>query len=1089
MLLTALALFASFQDPSSQSPSVAKPASKDAELALAKFKPAPGIAVSLFAAEPMLANPVAFSIDEKGRVFVAETYRVKKGVLDMRDHRSWLDEDLACGTVEQRVANMKAHVKGYEAWSKWHEQVRLVEDTDGDGKADRASVFADGFHDIASGVAAGVLARQGSVYLTCIPDLVKLGDDGGTKATDQVVLSTGYGVHVSFYGHDLHGLRIGPDRKLYFSIGDRGLHVEKDGRVLDNPDCGAVLRCELDGSELEIFATGLRNPQELAFDAFGNLFTGDNNGDGGDSARLVHVVEGGDSGWRIGPQWMDDRGPWNKEGLWHLQHTGQPAWIVPPVAHLCSGPSGLCHYPGTGLPDRYQDHFFLVDFTGSPAHSGVRSFTLAPHGAGFELASHELFLWGLLATDCEFGPDGGLWVLDWVEGWEGPGKGRIYRATAPDVQKSALVAETKDLLRTSMKARTLDQLVALLGHADARVRTEAHFACADLGAAALDALTKVLQSPDRRMARIHALWASMLVARTNPKAFEPLLAALDDSDFEIRAQAARALGERRHGPAAGKLRERLGDPNARVRMCAATALGRIADHEAVDRICRVLADNGDRDPVLRHAASFALAKCATRDDLVARAGDPKVAVRMGVLLAMRHQHAPELVRFLRDPAPELVVEAARAIHDLPIAEGIPALADLVQAPGLTERPLADRAINAALRLGAPRELGSLLALVGRDSAPQAIRLEALWAVEHFFAPPRRDRVIGDVRPLAPRPLEPHKDRLAKALTELLDGDPDPLAEGALHALAALQIGSENARIVGIAENTGRSSSLRRAALDALDTLHAKDLEKTLRRLATDSDSLVRATVLDKLGKIDPAGTVPMLETALRIGSLKERQRAYATLGRIEVPAADPVFVAEFDRFASGRGDPDVEFDLLEAAGKRKGEAVAKALAAHLAKRDGADLVASQRELLRGGDRESGERLFRRKPESQCTKCHAVNGEGGNAAPDLRGVASRLSREKLLESLLAPSKVIAEGWGTIAIELKDSRVVKGVVKTETPSQLELQDEEGKKVVVAKDDIETRADPVSAMPPMGNVLSRRELRDVIAYLASLEAPPGK
>src|SRR5215471_11712042 len=139
MLASALLLLVAPQEPRNLDPTVVKPASKEAELAQPKITPAPGLAVSLFAAEPLLANPVAFTIDEKGRVFVAETYRIKKGVLDMRDHRSWLDDDLACRTVEQRVAQMKAHVKDWRSWASWHEQIRLVEDRDGDGKADASS--------------------------------------------------------------------------------------------------------------------------------------------------------------------------------------------------------------------------------------------------------------------------------------------------------------------------------------------------------------------------------------------------------------------------------------------------------------------------------------------------------------------------------------------------------------------------------------------------------------------------------------------------------------------------------------------------------------------------------------------------------------------------------------------------------------------------------------------------------------------------------------------------------------------------------------------------------------------------------------
>src|SRR5262245_14967070 len=431
-------------DPKPYEPKV-HAASKEAEQAIPRFRLPKGMQAEVFASEPLLANPVAFCFDEKGRCYVAETFRIQHGVTDNRDHMSWLDDDLASRTVSDRVAMYKKHLKDkFAAYEVEHDRVRLIEDTDDDGKADKATVFADGFKSAASGIGAGILARKGSVYYACIPDLWLLKDMKGTgKADVRKALSSGYGVHVAFYGHDLHGLCIRPDGRLYFSIGDRGLNVTtKEGKKLFYPDTGAVLRCDPDGSWLEVVATGLRNPQELAFDQYGNLFTGDNNSDSGDKARLVYVVEGGDSGWRTGYQYgtsMSDRGPVNAEKLWHLAHERQPAYIVPPIAYIADGPSGLCYYPGTGLPERYTGHFFLCDFRGDPARSGVRSFAVKPKGASFEMVDQHEFIWGILATDCDFGPDGGFYISDWVEGWEGTGKGRIYRFFDPERRKSAAV--------------------------------------------------------------------------------------------------------------------------------------------------------------------------------------------------------------------------------------------------------------------------------------------------------------------------------------------------------------------------------------------------------------------------------------------------------------------------------------------------------------------------------------------------------------------------------------------------------------------------------------------------------------------------
>jgi quinoprotein glucose dehydrogenase len=197
-------------------------------------------------------------------------------------------------------------------------------------------------------------------------------------------------VKTSLSGHDLHGLAHGPDGKVYFSMGDRGYNVTtREGKHLVppiDPGRGAVFRMNPDGSGLEVFAEGLRNPQELAFDDYGNLFTGDNNGDGGDKARIVYVVEGGDSGWAMPYQTLVGdylRGQWNAEKLWHLQHETQPAWIVPPIGHLANGPSGLAYYPGLGLPERFAGRFFLCDYRYQPSKSQIWSFGVEPAGAGF----------------------------------------------------------------------------------------------------------------------------------------------------------------------------------------------------------------------------------------------------------------------------------------------------------------------------------------------------------------------------------------------------------------------------------------------------------------------------------------------------------------------------------------------------------------------------------------------------------------------------------------------------------------------------------------------------------------------------------
>ena len=637
-------------------------ASDEWKKTLQRLKLPAGVQADLWAAEPHVANIVSFAFDEKGRCYVAETFRLHHGVTDNRSHMDWLDDDLACRTVADRVAMYKKHLKGkFPSYEIDHDRVRLVEDTKGTGRADKSTVFADGFKSAADGLGSGVLARNGKVWYTCIPSLWLLQDTKGTGRADvKKSLHTGYGVHVSFIGHDMHGLRFGPDGKLYFSIGDRGLHVVANGKTIDAPDTGSVLRCNPDGSELELFATGLRNPQELAFDDLGNLFTGDNNADGGDAARWVHLVEGGDSGWRIGYQYMPSLGAWNAEKLWHTQPTNTASYLLPPLAHIANGPSGLTYNPGTSLlPAKYDKHFFLCDFRGSGGGSGIHSFSLKPHGASFELVNREQFVWSVLATDCDFGPDGGFYLSDWVEGWGLTNKGRIFKVFDPAKLTDPLVKEVKTLLAEGFDQRKDDELARLLGHKDQRVRQGAQFALAEKKAS--DTLANVAAKGDK-LARLHAIWGLGQIGRTDARAYEPLLYLVKDADADVRGQISKVVGAGRFQRGIVGVVFGLSDADPHARFHAAMAAGKLGVKESIPAVLKMLKANNDADPYLRHAGVMALVGIGDKDALRKSASDASPAIRMASLQAMRRLAMPEVAEFLMDADSNLVLEAARDLR-------------------------------------------------------------------------------------------------------------------------------------------------------------------------------------------------------------------------------------------------------------------------------------------------------------------------------------------------------------------------------------------------------------------------------------------
>jgi quinoprotein glucose dehydrogenase len=1070
------------------SPYVAK-ASDEAMKAIKGFHVPEGMKASLFAAEPLLANPVAICFDEKGRCYVAETFRLHRGVTDDREHMDWLDDDLASRTVADRVALYKKHLKDkFPTYETEHDRVRYIEATKDDGVAQRSTVFADGFHTAAEGLGSGVLARKGNVYYTDIPNLWLLRDTKGTgKADFREVLSTGYGVRVSFLGHDLHGLRLGPDGKLYFSIGDRGLNVKnKEGKTLFNPDSGAVLRCDPNGANLEIVATGLRNPQKLAFDEYGNLFTGDNNSDSGDKARCVYIVDGGDSGWRMGYQYgtaMSDRGPFNAEKIWHPQHEGQPAYIVPPIENVADGPSGFCYYPGTGLSKRYDGHFFLCDFRGAAGNSGVRSFALKPKGASFEMVDQHEFIWSILATDCEFGPDGGFYISDWVDGWELTGKGRIYRFTDVKEGHTPIVAEVKKLLAEGFDQRPNKELAGLLAHRDMRIRQEAQFALADRGDQAIQTLTSVVKDSKNELPRLHAIWGLGQIGRKSSKALEILPSLLADGDMHVRAQAAKIIGEDHYDASKADLVALLKDPEPRVRFFATISLGKLGPKDHVKAIIDMLRDNANKDVYLRHAAVMALTAIKDQEILLGLAQDDSPAVRMAVLLALRRQESPEIARFLDDADPSLVLEAARAIYDVPINGAMTKLASLIKRPGLADH-LLFRVLNANFRQGTSENAKAIASIAAQTSVPEALRVEAIQELRDWAKPKGRDRVMGLWRPIEPRSTQPAAEAVRAHLGGLFTGSSRVRQEAAKTA-ANLGIKEVGPALLEMLKDAKSTSEAKVETLRALEILKDAGITNAVELALVDGEPNVRNEARRILWNKDAKKALASLQKALAEGPTAEKQGAIALLADIKGQEVDDLLTRWLDKLIANQVPPELHLDLIAAASKRDSTTIKEKLKNWEQHRPKNDPLSEYRETLMGGDADAGRRIFFYKSEVTCLKCHKVNGEGGEVGPEMKGIGSKQNREYLLESIVYPNKQIAKGYETVVITTSRGVSISGILKAEDDKEVKLMTAEGKLITVPKSQIDERTTGKSAMPEdVIKHLSKAELRDLVEFLASLK-----
>ncbi len=475
--------------------------SPDAELKT--LKTAPGFEVSLFASEPLITNPAAIDVDTRGRVWVAEIQWYRGG-----------------------------------AKTPPADKIKVLEDTDGDGRADKVTVFAEGLFAPMSICVAG-----DRVYVATSPDLWVYEDkDGDLKADGPPKkLLTGFGGHN--HDHGAHSLVLGPDHKWWMSHGDTGFDVTGTDGSNAKFKWGGVLRGELDGSKLETVAVNFRNPYEVCVSSFGEAYLSDNDNDGNESVRICWIMDGGNYGWFGGP-------PFGKQELaerlspdtpfrahWHFRgHI--PGYVPATLVTGFGSPTGICFYEGDAFGPKYKNVPLHTD-------AGPRECRAYPHElSGFGMrASSELFLSNqgdnyFRPDDVSAAPDGRLYVSDWYDGGVGghgynnPEQGRIF----------LLLPTGKKLKRHDKPGPYANIADAIEGLKSPNLATQflARERLLAEGQASVPAL-KALLSDAEPNNRARALW---VLDRIGGEARGAVVAQLKNSDSTFRALAVRIL--RRH---------------------------------------------------------------------------------------------------------------------------------------------------------------------------------------------------------------------------------------------------------------------------------------------------------------------------------------------------------------------------------------------------------------------------------------------------------------------------------------------------------------------------------------------------------------
>ncbi|WP_406697185.1 PVC-type heme-binding CxxCH protein [Singulisphaera sp. Ch08] len=1057
-----------------------------------KIKPADGLHATLWASEPLVNNPTNMDVDSRGRVWVTEglNYRLQRA----------------------RNAGLK---KIEEA-----DRIKILEDTDGDGKADKVTVFADHIFPVPMGLA--VEERYGKdgkykgckVYIGNSPDLLVLEDtDGDDKADKRYPLLTGFGGVDS--DHGVHGMVLGLDGKLYFTHGDGCCSVQQDhtekvqnfdvvdksGRHVSSDQLANTLRVNRDGTQFEVLADRQRNNYETSLNAFGNIFTSDNDDDGNRGSRVIWVMDGGQYGYRTP----------GSPRHWGEEVPGS----VPKLAGTGNGsPCGIMVYEGSLFPKEYHGAVLEAD-------AGTRQinfFPLSRHGASFR-TEYKVFLgsddpW-FRPVDMTAAPDGAVFVADWYDAGVGghafkdQDTGRIYRVTPIGAKPKAAkpnfgtVHGLIEALRSPVVAAQDAARRGLIEYAKAGdpnakpvdPEKPKGTQVLDPEQEAVSALVNLF-STGQPHERARTLW--VLHAIVGDRAAED---ALKDRDPRIREQAVRILGRdaRENGrveykdpaaklpaPASTHLKALLpmaADPDAGVRRELVLALRNLPTEQVGDAL-KTLARTWDgQDRWYLEALGLALE--ARESDFLESLFDGTLygdltlddtrQVALPPYFPVDRNEAYIVVGTKDLPASGLskTLGLAWRIHQPAV---LPLLARI--APKLDTPELQQAADDVVMQINDPAGAEALAGLAAESNDPTRKRqvLELLgrklggnWAAAR--ANPRVIQVI-----------------------QLALGDP-LTRSSAMVAAAATGDGRFADEIRAEASNPKASEEVRVAAVEALGQLNPPKVGEFFDKLIAEtkgknhSNSPAEAAVrtLPKLGNANRRLADLIVAKDYPLGLRREALRTFA---RTSEGGRGVLALAREDKLPADLRTEATTVVNAHVDGKIRDEA-SKILPLPKTK-SGRPLPPFGDLIRRDGRADVGRDVFFRGQEGQglvsCGGCHRVQGRGDWVGPDLSTIGTKYGKDELLRSILNPSAAIGYNYKTAVVATKDGQVFTGLPVEDGPDRLVLKTADAKRIAIRPGDVDDRStSDVSLMPEgLAETMGDQDLVDLLAFLTTLRQP---
>ena len=989
-----------------------------------------GIKVEIVAEAPTVVNPVGMTFADDGTPFVLE-WRPSPGDEWREAAETFTYKD---GST-RKVATMKKRVK---------DVVKVLSASKENGAYDRSRVVLE------DELPSSILLHDGWLYLSGRGTVrrYRQSKEGGPYDVKQVIAQGFCG----FHHHQVSGMTIGNDGRLYLTSGDDDNYVEgSDGSRATVLRTGAVFRCRPDGSKMEVFSLGYRNPyRDVAFDAVGNMFHVDNDNEDGSKfmgCRLMHVSEGSDFGWRL-RQGARCCSPDPVRGA----VAGELPGKVPPLLKTGRGaPAGLLIYNDTFFPESYRGLLLYPDVY----RRLIRAYRVEREGATFKVVEEFELMYSFdpLFRPCQMltGPDGAIYVVDWRTNSGGAGRlwgdgknGRIYRLTwAGTREQAALPTRPMDSWAKIGKLSD-EELLKTLASENMTDRQKAQHAIRRRGDKLRPALLKLLEDRDRPLqARIAALGA--LHSSWSFDAAGGCRKLLRSSEADLRRLAVEALGM--HRAARGlEVTALLEDNDPAVRRAAALALARTGAPGTADLLVSQLAAEDGKDVVLFDGLVRAVERLGKvgieRLLALTESGDQKKLDRaVEVFTMLRTRPAADAIpRLLNNPHPsvrqraDLLRSYNNYLLDPPVSLE-PALAYLAKHPdeALPVKLAGLEVLSANGALKGERAKKWLLGLLEDDDA--GLRLAVLKAV----ADTRLREAAAFVTRLVKEERRPVEERTAAAKALRVLGDPsavpalrEVLEEGT-QTPAQLVLRSEALRALAALD----SKAAGKYALACLTEKHRPLQIEAVQVLATRPEGARKAGQLFLAGKL-PRDLLPYVSEALRTHAGKDAEAATMLTAVLKTGL------------------------LLDSSPKA---------------------LARVRELVRTkGNPRRGRQLFLDADKLACIKCHKMEGVGGSIGPDLTRLWDTHTVEKIMEAIIDPDREIKEGYQTYVATTKKGQVFSGLKISQSGEEVVLRDATGKDVRLARKDLESlEASKRSLMPAnVVALLTYDQFIDLVAFL---------